>query len=171
MIVCDLNLAHDPNENVPAMMKSIKMYYKLELLLLLLLCPTLVLFDAHMAHGVVQLEGQRENVMIVGAVAHNETAVRFVAENLFGRLAGYRSPIPTVLNFGDNFVILCKYNLYSVPNRPLSLSQCWPQNPFGYRPSSSFRRSDRTPGSGPRPPQPWPIPRAVGLLEKWNEII
>lgn len=50
-----------------------------------------------MPHRVVQLKRQREDVMIVGTVAHNETAIRLVGENLLGSLTGNRSPIPAVL--------------------------------------------------------------------------
>lgn len=38
---------------------------------------SLILLDAHMSHTVVQLEAQGEDVMVVGAVAHDEGAVRF----------------------------------------------------------------------------------------------
>jgi len=56
-----------------------------------------------MAHAVVQLEAEREYVVVVGAIAHDKGAVRFAGEHLFGRLAGQGTPIPAVL--GDKIGI------------------------------------------------------------------
>lgn len=58
---------------------------------------TLILLDANVAHAVVQLEAQREDVVIVGAVAHNKGSIRLAGEDLLSRLAGQRTPVPAVL--------------------------------------------------------------------------
>lgn len=58
---------------------------------------TLILLDAHVPYTVVQLEAQREDVMIVRAVAHYERTIWLIGEHLLGRLTGQWTPVPAIL--------------------------------------------------------------------------
>jgi len=73
-----------------------------------------------MAHAVVQLEAEREYVVVVGAIAHDKGAVRFAGEHLFGRLAGQGTPIPAVL--GDKIGIRLALIRWREVIKPTSLT-------------------------------------------------
>lgn len=57
----------------------------------------LLVLDAHVAHRVVQLEGQREEVAVVARVAHHERAVGLQQQQALGGVAADRAPVPTAL--------------------------------------------------------------------------
>ena len=58
---------------------------------------SLVVFNPDVSDGSVELECERENVVVGAAVTHDEGPVRLLRQKLLGRLSGYWTPIPPVL--------------------------------------------------------------------------
>lgn len=92
----------------------------------------LILLDSYVSHRIVQFKCQRKYVVIVRAVANNKTAVRLIWQDFFGCFTRYGSPIPSIL-FVIHIKIRSKETKMRIPLNfllPLSLSQCWRQNPL-----------------------------------------
>ena len=58
---------------------------------------TLIMFYSDVSDCAVELEGEREDVVVVTAVSDNEGPVRFVKEESLGSLSGNWTPVPSVL--------------------------------------------------------------------------
>lgn len=65
---------------------------------------TLILFDAYMAYAIVQFECEWKDIMIIRAVANNETSIGFIWQDFFGCFTRNGSPIPPVLLYTKNIV-------------------------------------------------------------------
>ena len=57
------------------------------------------MFYSDMSDCAVELEGEREDVVIVATVPDDEGPVRFVKEKSLGGLSGNWTPVPSVLKF------------------------------------------------------------------------
>ena len=81
---------------------------------------TLVMLNTDVSDEAVELEGEREDVVVVRGITDHEGSVRLRCQDPFGRLAGQWTPVPTMLKSTGNVIA---YYLKQINSNPF---QCNP---------------------------------------------